>query len=636
VCVTRAGVQEGLAQLPAPLEQLWIGKEERQGIPVPPRKDLDPPPHWRLEAIAATDRPRSLTVGAGGRRAVFVEDRDTSDVYLLDLDDPGARPERLTTGRELTAFWEDPAPRLSPDGGTVAYADHGHVWLVPAAGGPARKVVAGSSPMWLDDDRVLVAVEHEESRSTRLVVVDVADPFLRRLAVEHGELDAHGDEEAPAVSPDRSEVAYVFRPRADLSRAEIRVVEVVTGQVRALTGTPGIQDGRPAWSPDGASIAYPSERPGWYELHVVDRGGGNGRQVTHENADFTEPAWRPDGGRIAAVRGRRNRFDLVLVDPATGAVDRVAQGGTWSTPHWTAAGDLIAAYEDHATPPELRRVTPGEAPRPVHAPAPLSVKRARYVTPEEVTYASFDGLEIPAFLFRPEQASAERPAPAIVYPHGGPTSAYVDNWDGQAQYFVDKGYAWLAPNFRGSTGYGREFEHRNHGVWGVEDTKDCLAAADYLRTLDWVDGERLGIFGGSYGSYMALLAVTDDPEHRFKCAVPKYGDVDILTSWAHGDRYGAQDLERMMGHPSTARAAYRAGSPVHRLENIQAPLLIAHGERDDRVNPAQSEELVAELRRLGKTFEYVTYPTEAHGFLRTGPQLDFLRRLERFLDWHLM
>jgi dipeptidyl aminopeptidase/acylaminoacyl peptidase len=118
--------------------------------------------------------------------------------------------------------------------------------------------------------------------------------------------------------------------------------------------------------------------------------------------------------------------------------------------------------------------------------------------------------------------------------------------------------------------------------------------------------------------------------------VAMYGDVDIVTSWAQGDRLAVQDLERMMGPPSAARAAYRAGSAVHRLENVEVPLLIAHGERDERVSPLQSEEHVAALRRLGKTFEYVTYPTEAHGFLRAGPQLHFHRRLERFLDWYLM
>ena len=136
---------------------------------------------------------------------------------------------------------------------------------------------------------------------------------------------------------------------------------------------------------------------------------------------------------------------------------------------------------------------------------------------------------------------------------------------------------------------------------------------------------------------MALLSVTDDPEHRYRCAVTEYGDCDIVTSWAQGDRGGVQDLERMMGRPSQAREGYLAGSAVHRLDQVTVPLLIAHGERDERVHPKQSEELVAALRRLGgKTFEYVTYPTEAHGFLRAGPQVHFNKRLERFLDWHLM
>ena len=168
------------------------------------------------------------------------------------------------------------------------------------------------------------------------------------------------------------------------------------------------------------------------------------------------------------------------------------------------------------------------------------------------------------------------------------------------------------------------------------DTRDCLAAADFLRSLDWIDGDRLGIFGASYGSYLALLSVTDDPEHRFRLAVCKYGDCDIRTSWAQGDREGVQDLERMMGTPSSNPAGYDAGSPFDRLAHVQVPLLIAHGLRDERVHPKQSAQLVAELRRLGgKTFEYVTYPTEAHGLLRVEPQLHFYRRLERFLDWHL-
>ena len=610
---------------------MWTGRDEHEGVLAQPRKDLKPPSHWRLEAVAHTPSPRSLTIATDRRRALFIQDAEGSDVWLLDLES-GGPPERLTTGRDPSPYWEDVEPRLSPDGSTAAYGDQGHVWLVPASGGPPRKLVEGSSPVWIDSDTLVISVERDDT--TRLAVIAASDPWPRRLAGGHGELDEYGDEGQATVSPDGTEVAYTFTPRADLNRSEIRVASLETGAVRALTGTPRMHDRGAAWSPDGERIAYTSERSGFYEIHLVARDGSGDRQLTSAQADHNELDWHPDGDRLLALRGRSNRFDLVVIDAGSGDADVVAPGGTWSSPFWTAAGDIVAGYEDHATPGELRRL--GEQPRTVHAPAPLSVKSAPYAALEDVSFPSFDGLEIPGFLMRPREASPDRPVPAVVYPHGGPTSHYGDEWDGHAQYFVDRGYAWLAINFRGSTGYGRDFERLNHGVWGVDDTKDCLAAADFLRTLDWIDGDRLGIFGASYGSYMALLSVTDDPEYRYRCAVTKYGDCDIVTSWAQGDREGVQDLERMMGPPSAAREAYRAGSPYHRLENIRVPLLIAHGELDERVSPKQSEQLVGRLRKLGKTFEYVTYPTEAHGLLRAGPQLDFYRRLERFLNWNLM
>jgi dipeptidyl aminopeptidase/acylaminoacyl peptidase len=607
---------------------IWVGKDEHNGVLSEPRSDVEPPTHWRLEAVVRTPRPRSLTVSADRRQVVYIEDAETSDVWLLDLD--GDAPKRLTTGRDPAPYWEDIEPRLSPDASTVAYRDEGYVWLAPTAGGPPRRLVEASSPVWAGNARLIVRVEREDT--TRLAVIDTADPWPRRLASEHGDLVEHGDEGEAVVAPDGSEVAYTFTPREDLNRSEIRVASLTTGAVRALTGTPRMQDREANWSPDGQRVLYASERSGFYELHLVNGDGSSERQLTSARADHSETDWHPDGKRLLAVRCRRNRFDLVQVDAEDGTTEVVKEGGSWSSPHWAAAGDIVAAYEDHATPPELRLSTQVR----LRDPAPMAIRRAPHARLEDVSYPSFDGLEIPAFLMRPANASADAPVPAVVYPHGGPTDAYGDEWDGYAQFFVDKGYAWLAINFRGSTGYGRDFERANHGVWGVEDTRDCLAAADYLRTLDWVDGGRLGIFGGSYGSYMALLSVTDDPEHRYRCAVTKYGDCDIVSSWAQGDRTGVQDLERMMGPPSAARAEYHAGSAYHRLANVEVPILVAHGELDKRVSPKQSEQLVGELRRLGKTFEYVTYPTEAHGLLRAGPALHFYQRLERFLDWYLM
>jgi dipeptidyl aminopeptidase/acylaminoacyl peptidase len=618
--------------MPEPLP-VWIGTEEFGGVPTPTVREAKPPPHWRLEAIAATERPRSLALAPDGRALVFIQDHDTSDLWLLRLDE--RVPQRLTTGRDPMPYWEDTTPAVSPDGSQVAYADEGAVWLVPLAGGPPRRLLEAGSPVWVDERRLVVSMERDDT--SRLAVVDVDDPWPRLLAVEHGELDSYGEESDVDVSPDGSLVAYVFAPRSDLNRSEIRVVDVESGKVRALSGTPSTHDHSPRWSPDGSLVAYSSELSGWYELHLVRADGTDGRQLTREQADFVDHRWHPDGDRLVAARSRGGRFDLVLVDAGSGDLTEVADGGSWGDPYWTADGAIVATYEDQATAPQLRLAEPQSAPEALLAPTPLAIRSAPHVAPEVVTYASFDGFEIEAYLFRPSAASAESPARAIVYPHGGPLEAYGDYWDGHAQYYLDKGYAWIAPNYRGSTGYGRNFERLLHGRIGDVDVKDCLAAADYLRTLDWVDGDRLGVFGGSWGSFISLLAVTDDPEYRFRCAVCKYGDCDMFTSWTQGDRPGVlESLENFIGPPSGAREAYTVASAVQRLENVRVPILVAHGEKDERVHAKQSEELVTELRRLGKTYEYVTYPTEGHGFLRAGPQIDFYRRVERFLDWHLL
>ncbi|MFM2077436.1 MAG: hypothetical protein RJA49_1326, partial [Actinomycetota bacterium] len=425
--------------------------------------------------------------------------------------------------------------------------------------------------------------------------------------------------------------------RDDLNCTSLHVVDIATGRSTTVVHQAGFQLRSPVWSPDGARLAYASEWPGWYEIFVVDAAGDDrAQQVTTDEADFADLSWAAEGHTLLGVRSHRGVTDLVRIDLTTGVVDLVAEGGTWSSPRALPDGGVVAVHESFATPARLCSVSVHGEVRELFAPTPAAVRTAPHVVPEHVTYESFDGMEVHGWLYRPVHADATAPCPAVVQPHGGPTSVTGDEWDGIAQYFVDKGYAWFAPNFRGSTSYGRDYERANHGVWGVADTHDCLAAHDHLATLDWIDPSRIAIFGASYGSYMALHSVVDDGENRYACAVSKYGDCDILTSWAQGDLVGRLDLERMMGHPRDARAEYEAGSPIHRIEHLQVPILVAHGELDDRVHPNQSKELVAALRTLGKQFEYVTYPTEGHGLLRTEPFLHFHRRLERFLDWYLM
>jgi dipeptidyl aminopeptidase/acylaminoacyl peptidase len=611
------------------------GKDESGGpLPSQARKDLARPAHWRMEAVAAVSRPHHLRLSPAGDRVAFILDRADlgSDVWLMGID--GSDPHQLTVDRPPAAFWEDTAPAWSPGGDLVAYEADGWVQVVPAEGGPGRRLVEAGSPVFVDQGRLVVSFEVDRHRTgttlptvtevTRLGMVELADPWVRPLT------SAHADASDPDFSGER--MALVVYPPNDRNRSDVVVADLRDRTGETVRGTPEMHAHSPRWSHDGGKLAFVSEEPGWNAvfIHHAD----DVSQLTDGEGDHADMRWSPDDSRLLSTRTLRGRTDLVVTDASSGETEVLAEGGTWSDPAWLPDGSVMAVFESHSVPARIERIGPDGTRRVVFDTAPSPVRTAPYAPLTEITYNSGDGLEIHGFLMRP--ADTGRPVPAIVYPHGGPTSHYGDEWDGYAQYFVDKGYAWLAINFRGSTSYGRDFERANHGVWGVADTADCLAAYDYLAGLEWVDPDRIGIFGASYGSYMALASLTDDPDYRFACGVAKYGDCDILSSWAQGDRVGTEDLERMMGHPAGAPAAYRAGSPIHRLENIARPLLIAHGEKDARVHPRQSEQLVGELKRLGKTYEYLTYPTEGHGFLRREPQLDFYRRLERFLDWYLM
>lgn len=603
---------------------IWVGKEEHGGVPSLARPDAPKAKGWSLLAIAGVERPHDARVSPDGSNVAFILDRDTSDVWTIDIN--GERLSRMTTGRDLSPFWEDDAATWSPDGSRLAYSDEGAVWVVPVGGGLPTKIAEGSSPVWIDSDELIISIEGDQKG--RLARVTVDDPAP--LPITSNESNVAG----ASVAPGHRALVYVEFPGDDRQSSNIWMHDLDNGQNLQVTDTPGMHDHSARLSPDGSTVAFTSERSGWYETYVVATDGSGLRQITNGDADFSGLEWHPDGTRILAVRTKRGRDDLVVIDPKDGGVTVLAAGGTWSSAGWCQGG-VVAVYEDHATPPRLVKVVAGHDPETLFSGTPASVASAKHVAYDEVSYQSFDGMEIHGFLFRPESSPGDR-LPTIVYPHGGPTSAYGDEWDGHAQYFVAKGYAWLAINFRGSTGYGRDFERANHGVWGVADTEDCLAAADYLAGLDWIDPDRIGIFGASYGSYMALASLTNDPQHRFACGVAKYGDSDIATSWAQGDRGGREDLERMMGTPAENRKAYRDGSPLNNVANIERPILVAHGERDLRVHRDQSEQLVAELRRTNKVFEYVTYPTEGHGLLRTGPQVHFYERLERFLDWYLM
>jgi dipeptidyl aminopeptidase/acylaminoacyl peptidase len=613
-------------------------KYERNGWPSIPRPDVKPPEGWSLSLITSVNRVHNHTLSPDGKRLAFIWDRENlSDVYTIAS--TGGWPQRVTTDRTLVAFWDDELPRWSPDSKWLAFtlADHAHV--APARGGLPRKVSdfapeAANSAWMPDSQRLIVTVERYDA--AQLVLTDRQGRWPHPLT-DHPEGDAWDAQ----PSPDGRWVAYVYRPFDDLNRQDIRVLDMETGSIRSLTQTPQVFNHSPRWNPassgrepEGRWLAFLSQQTGFYEIWLASENGET-HQLTHLGMDVEGIAWSPDGSRLACTVNHLGAYELALVDSATGEVQTLAAGkGRYSLPNWSPKGDFLTVeYEDSLTPPDLYRVdvSTGRVKQLTFSNLP-ALACLDLVVPEQVSYKSFDGLEVPAFLYRPAKPNGA----AVLHPHGGPSGQYDYSWDIFAQYLVAKGYTFLAPNYRGSTGYGRDFERLNHNDWGVGDLQDCLHGARFLAGLPGVDAGRIAIYGGSYGGYMTNCALARDPDHLFACGVSKYGDANLISSWAQCSQRLRLYSEIFLGHPARNRQVYLDGSPIYQVENVERPILVLHGLLDDVVPPQASEEWVEALRRAGKTFEYKTYANDPHGFLRREDQEDVWRRVERFLDWYLL
>ncbi|HEX9837846.1 MAG TPA: S9 family peptidase, partial [Anaerolineales bacterium] len=436
-------------------------------------------------------------------------------------------------------------------------------------------------------------------------------------------------------SPDGNFIVYNLRRFDDLNRLDIVLLEIETGKSISLYGKPSTRALSPKWSPDGKWIAFIAQETEHNELYLIRPDGDCLHQLTKAGEDISQFDWSPDAKQLVLVLNRNGAFDLSLVETESGSVLDLRSGaGIHSNPNWSADGSFITyEYESPLLPPDLYRIDiEGRQITQLTFSNPPAMQQNKLVLPEMVSYKSYDGLEIPAFLYRPAKSNGA----AILYPHGGPKDQYGFFWDELAQYFTAKGYTYLAPNFRGSTGYGKEYERANYNDWGIGDTQDCLHGAKFLHSFKDIGSDRIGIAGGSYGGYMTICSLSRDPEYLFACGVSKYGEANLVSSWAQCEKRLRLYTEIFLGHPSANRAVYQKASPITEAKNVQKPVLILHGLLDTIVPPEASVEWVDALKRHDKVFEYKTYGDEPHGFLRRENLQDAYERMERFLDWYLL
>jgi dipeptidyl aminopeptidase/acylaminoacyl peptidase len=260
------------------------------------------------------------------------------------------------------------------------------------------------------------------------------------------------------------------------------------------------------------------------------------------------------------------------------------------------------------------------------------------VKAEVIRYKSFDGVEIPAIYYTPHQATKENPFPALVWVHGGPGGQSRQNFSSFIQYLVNHGYAVLAVNNRGSSGYGKTFYQMDDLNHGDKDLKDCVEGKNWLAQQPEIDGEKIGIIGGSYGGYMTMAALTYTPE-EFDVGVNLFG----VTNWMRTLKSippwweSFKDaLYKELGDPYSADSVrLKEISPLFHTDKVTKPLIVLQGSQDPRVLQAESDEIVAGVRKNGVPVEYVLFEDEGHGFVKKENQITAYSKILEFLDEYL-
>lgn len=260
------------------------------------------------------------------------------------------------------------------------------------------------------------------------------------------------------------------------------------------------------------------------------------------------------------------------------------------------------------------------------------------VTAKVVRYKSFDSTVIPAIYYLPKQASAENKVPAMVLVHGGPGGQTRQGFSSLIQYMVNHGYAVLAVNNRGSSGYGKTFYQMDDLNHGENDLQDCVEGKNWLATQTEIDGDKIGIIGGSYGGYMTMAALTYTPE-EFDVGVNLYGVTNWLRTLKSIPPYWESFRESLyleLGDPFSADSIrLKRISPLFHTDKVTKPLIVLQGAQDPRVLQVESDEVVAGVRKNGVTVAYVLFEDEGHGFVKKENQIEAYSKILKFLDVHL-
>lgn len=555
------------------------------------------------------------------------------DLWVIDVD--GGAPLQLTDQSSLQG--PDPNQRHAssiawmPDGRHIVFAANQDkkLWIVPSVGGHSRPTDEGPgnhhSPAVSSDGKTLAYVA-ERGEHVDIMLADLDGRALSFIS--------EGEEYVlqPRWSPDGKLILYGQWPHYDMPWDEraLVVVNVDSGERHVIAAGTRVTNADAVWSPDGSKIAFISDRDGEFgNVCVCDSDGGNSQRLVSEDVQHAIPAWSPDGQRIAYQRNVDGDCQIWCWDGHE-STQLTHEPGVHAEIAWLNDQRLVCTYSSPALPPDLWVIdTLNGARRQLTHSATGGVLGGNLVMPEHVSWTSSDGLAIHGLLFTP-QKTVKGQHPLVISIHGGPVGQTLATWQGHVQYLVSRGYVVLAPNYRGSKGYGRSFMEKLYGDWGGGDLEDNLAGARMVIERGLVNPRKVIAMGGSAGGYSTLICMTKAPDF-FRAGVCRFGVADLTTftntTWIFERHY----IQKLMGPPAKNSVLYFDRSPVNHVEHVKEPLLILQGEDDIVCHPSQMNGMVEALRKSGKDVEYHTYPGEGHGWKQMSTIIDDAKRIDDFL-----
>ena len=610
---------------------------------------------------SALVEPRSLTIeklymtrqigrptwSPDGKQIAFISNMSgRNNLWLVSSE--GGFPTQLTVSDQRQT-----SPSWSPDGKWIAYQsdyDGDELWDIFLVSPKTGKVVnltqtreiAEMDPTWSPDGRYLAYLV--KPKTSAAYEIDVYDMIMREI--KHITINTPQDKRNvnPIWSKDGKLIVYT-QEQAKGTDSNIFITDVASGQSTLLTSHEGEQlYFADDISPDGKHVLLTSNAANGYDnVGLLDLATKKINWLTKDKWEIRAGEFSPDGKRITFTANVDGDEDIYLHDLATGkstglpiskGVNNPAGGHSAFSPDGkrllyyhngpTAPGDLWVYHLETGKSQQITQSLVG------------GVRSEDMVEPYLVHYPSRDGKwTISAFLYVPFNMARNGQNAAIVYIHGGPASQSMNSFNRFIQYTVNQGYMVLAPNYRGSTGYGKEFQQANLFDMGGGDLQDVLAGVDFIKQTGHLDPKKIAVVGGSYGGYLTMMAVTKAPD-LWAAGVPIVPFVNWFTEIEHEDPVLQQSDLATMGDPVKNKALYEERSPINYIDQIKAPLLLLAGGHDPRCPKEETLQVVDAIKKQGGTAEYKIYDNEGHGFARVENQIDAYKRVGDFLLAHVV